>query len=130
MPFTDFQRDFYPSAPVRDAVLRSVQSQTLVLSQIAACNRLHEVEERLARWLLMVSDRLASESFFLTQEFLAEMIGARRTTVTLAAGSLQRSGLIEYKRGHIVIVDRSGLEDSACECYRIVRDLMPMVAPS
>ena len=100
-----------------------LKGQGLIVNQLAACNRLHEIEERLARWLLMVSDRMASDKFYLTQEFLAEMIGAQRSTVTLAAGSLQRSGLIEYRRGHIHILDRERMESVACECYPIVRDL-------
>ncbi|ADW69527.1 Crp/Fnr family transcriptional regulator [Granulicella tundricola] len=124
MSFAELRREFQSSEMLRTLILAEVQAQNLVLGQIAACNRLHELEERLARWLLMVSDRLESDHFTLTQEFLAEMIGARRTTVTLAAGSLQRSGLIEYKRGHIKILDREGLESAACECYPIVRDLI------
>jgi CRP-like cAMP-binding protein len=124
MPFAELEREFHSSEALRKLILSEVQGQNLVLGQIAACNRLHELEERLARWLLMVSDRLEDDHFVLTQEFLAEMIGARRTTVTLAAGSLQRSGLIEYRRGHIKILDREGLESAACECYPIVRDLI------
>ena len=124
MPFADLQREFLGSEVVRSLILQAVQAQGLILNQLAACNRLHEVEERLARWLLMVQDRVESEKFFLTQEFLAEMLSARRTTVTLAAGSLQRSGLIEYRRGNIHIVDHEGLEGAACECYPIVRDLV------
>ncbi len=124
MSFSELHKEFLTSEPLRTLVHQSIQGQSLVLSQIAACNRLHEVEERLARWLLMVQDRLGEDKFMLTQEFLAEMIGARRTTVTLAAGSLQRSGLIEYSRGHIHILDREKLETAACECYPIVRDLI------
>jgi CRP-like cAMP-binding protein len=90
---------------------------------MAACNRLHEAEERLARWLLMVRDRMESDTFYLTQEFLATMLGSRRTTVTAAAGTLQRKGLIRYSRGRIHIVDAAGLEGVACECYPTVRDL-------
>ena len=76
-----------------------MQHDNLVLSQLSACNRVHEVEERLARWLLMVSDRLGKSDLYLTQEFLAQMLGTRRSTVTVTAGALQRSGLIEYRRG-------------------------------
>lgn len=121
--FAELQKEFATYQPLRVLVLEAVQNQGLILSQLAACNRFHEVEERLARWLLMVQDRLGDDKFYLTQEFLAEMLGARRTTVTLAAGSLQRSGLIEYRRGHITILDREGMESVACECYKIVRDL-------
>ena len=96
----------------------------LALGQIAGCNRLHEVEARLARWLLMIQDRIRSGRFHLTQESLAEAIGARRSSVSLAAGNLQQSGLIEYNRGDICILDREGLEDAACECYSVIRELM------
>jgi CRP-like cAMP-binding protein len=124
LPYAELSKEFQKSESLRAAVLRFIQAQGLIGSQIAACNRLHEVEARLARWLLMVQDRLGRDSFYLTQEFLAEMIGARRTTVTLAAGSLQRASLIEYKRGNIRILDREGLIKTACECYPIVRDLI------
>jgi CRP-like cAMP-binding protein len=77
----------------------------------------------MARWLLMVSDRIGSDSMSLTQEFLAEMIGARRSTVTLTAGALQRAGTIEYSRGRVRIVDRQSLEDAACDCYRVTQRL-------
>jgi CRP-like cAMP-binding protein len=97
--------------------------QGFILGQLAACNRLHETEQRLARWLLMLRDRVDSKTFYLTQEFLATMLGARRTTVTLAASALQRKGLIKYSRGRIQIVDQEGLERAACECYRTVRNL-------
>lgn len=124
IPFVELRKEFLASEMLRSRILQCVQRQSLMLSQIAACNRLHEVEERLARWLLMVQDRIGDHMFALTQEFLAEMIGARRTTVTLAAGRLQQSGLIEYRRGHIHILDREGLESAACECYPIVRGLV------
>lgn len=124
MPFLDLQERFLKQGPLAQRVLECVQSHGFVLSQLAACHGLHEIEERLARWLLMVRDRLGSDRFDLTQEFLAEMLGARRTSVTLAAGTLQRTGLIEYRRGHIHIVDREGLESAACECYPIVRNLV------
>ena len=123
MSFADLNKEFLSNELLRSLILRNAQGQGLIVNQLAACNRLHEIEERLARWLLMVSDRMASDKFYLTQEFLAEMIGAQRSTVTLAAGSLQRSGLIEYRRGHIHILDRERMESVACECYPIVRDL-------
>lgn len=98
-------------------------SQVLAMevTQIAACNRLHEVEERLARWLLMTSDRVGSNDVPLTQEFLAQMLGTRRASVTVSAGILQRAGLISYTRGDVKITDRAGLEDASCECYGIMR---------
>jgi CRP-like cAMP-binding protein len=91
------------------------------LAQIAACNRLHEVDERLARWLLMSHDRIGSDALPLTQEFLAQMLGIRRASVSVAASILQRAGLIKYARGRVTIVDRSGLEEAACECYEAIR---------
>jgi CRP-like cAMP-binding protein len=123
--FDELQKEAFKSEPLLRGVLGFVQTHAFTLSQLAACTGLHEIEERLARWLLMVGDRLESERFNLTQEFLAEMLGTRRTSVTLAAGSLQRSGLIEYKRGHIHILDRNKLQSAACECYPIVRALLP-----
>jgi CRP-like cAMP-binding protein len=123
MPYKELQKDFLENEDLRESVLQCVQSQGYILGQLAACNRLHEAEERLARWLLMVRDRVDSENYFLTQEFLANMLGARRTTVTAAAGALQRKGLIKYSRGRIRIVDAGGLENVACECYRTVRRL-------
>lgn len=88
--------------------------------QIAACNRLHDIAERLARWLLMCHDRMESDNFPMTHEFLGEMLGTPRSTVTLAAGILQKDGL-EYSRGKIHIRDRQGLEKAACECYQTIR---------
>jgi CRP-like cAMP-binding protein len=124
MPFTELQQFFTAHSAVSQRILECVQGQGFILSQLAACHGLHEIEERLARWLLMVQDRLQSDHFELTQEFLAEMLGARRTSVTLAAGALQRGGLIKYSRGRIQVIDRTGLEKAACECYPIVRDLV------
>ena len=97
-------------------------SQTLALqsTQVAACNRLHEVEERLARWLLMSQDRIGSDSIPLTQDFLAHMLGTRRASVTVAAGILQKAGLITYARGAVKIVNRENLEDATCECYEVI----------
>jgi CRP-like cAMP-binding protein len=129
MPFADLQQLFLVPGPLSQRILECVQSQGFILSQLAACHGLHEIEERLARWLLMVRDRLESDCFELTQEFLAEMLGARRTSVTLAAGKLQRGGLIKYSRGRIEVIDRKGLEGAACECYPIVRDLVAQLYP-
>ncbi len=90
-------------------------------TQIAACNRLHQVEERLARWLLMSADRVGSSSVPLTQEVLGQMLGTRRSSVTVAAGVLQKAGLIDYTRGDVRIVQRAKLEQAACECYGLMR---------
>jgi len=92
------------------------------VSQSAACNRFHMVEARLARWLLMTHDRLRSDEFRLTQEFMSNMLGVRREGVNKAAGTLQQNRLISYSRGHLRILDRAGLEAVSCECYRVVRE--------
>jgi CRP-like cAMP-binding protein len=89
-------------------------------AQVAVCNRLHEVDERLARWLLMSQDRLGGDLVPLTQEFLAHMLGTRRSSVTVAAGLLQKAGLISYNRGEVTVTDRGRLEDAACECYELI----------
>ena len=91
------------------------------MAQSVLCGRLHSVETRMARWMLTAADRTESESIYITQEFLAHMLGSRRSTVTVAAGELQRKGLIEYSRGRVRIVDRPGLESASCECYNVVR---------
>ena len=95
--------------------------QTVQIAQSVLCNRLHSVEARMGRWLLTAGDRQQTDRLQLTQEFLAQMLGSRRSTVTVAAGKLQRQGLIEYTRGRVRIADRPGLEAVACECYSIVR---------
>ncbi len=120
---TDLRRAFRSSEEIRARILELIHVRVLTLSQIAACNRLHEAEERLARWLLMVQDRTDLDVLNITQEFLAEMLGAQRTTVTLVAGSLQRSGLIEYQRGRVKIINREELEAAACECYQNAKKL-------
>ena len=100
------------------------------ISQAAACNRLHSSEERLSRWLLMSHDRVGADEFMITQEFLGQMLGARRSTVSVSAGILQRAGLIRYVRGHVTIVDRAGLEAVSCECYAVIRhELDRVVSP-
>ena len=123
IPFKDLQKEFQENDEFHECVLHTIQTQGAILGQLAACNRLHEAEERLARWFLMVRDRMENDAFYLTQEFLAVMLGSRRTTVTAAAGALQRKGLIRYSRGRIHIVDSAGLEREACECYGTVRQI-------
>jgi len=95
-----------------------------ILNQIAqttACNQIHSVQQRMCRWLLMTHDRVGADEFQLTQELLAQMLGVRRPSVTVAAGLLQRAGLIHYQRGRIRIADRAGLEAASCGCYETVR---------
>lgn len=94
------------------------------VSQWVACNRLHSLEARCARWLLMTQDRVDGDEFLLTQEFLSYMLGVHRPAVSLAAGALSQAELIRYRRGRIKIVDRPGLEAASCECYRITRNAM------
>ena len=109
--------------------LLSRYSQALVgfVMQSTACNAVHSVEQRLARWLLMARDRMGSNEFPLTQEFAAMMLGASRPTVTVVAGTLQKAGLITYHRGVVAIVDRKKLEAASCECYRTATDLLNAV---
>ena len=124
MDFLAFQRSFFQDEHIHARVLQYAQYQTNILSQLGACNRLHEVEERLARWLLMVQDRVGESELLLTQEFLGFMLGSRRTTVTMIAGLLQRSGLIDYQRGKVRILNRENLISAACECYPITQKLL------
>ena len=117
------RRAFRTSDEVHDRILEFVQEQALVVSQMAGCNRLHEAEVRLARWILMAQDRTQSEVLNLTQEFLAQMLGTQRTTVTNIAGAMQRSGLLEYQQGRVKIPNRALLETAACECYGVAKKL-------
>jgi len=111
-----------PRCPV---LAKRIQQYGLFLamqgSQVAACNRLHDVEERMARWLLMSQDRVGGDDIPLTHEFLAHMLGTRRSSVTVAAGLLSKAGLITYNRGIVKIEDRSRLEEASCECYELLR---------
>jgi CRP-like cAMP-binding protein len=110
------------SAELRACLQRSTQGLMSLTAQTAACNRVHELPERLARWLLTAHDRLDTDRISITHEFLGMMLGTGRPTVTLAAGTLQKAGLILYSRGHVTIHDRKGLEAVACECYQVVHD--------
>jgi CRP-like cAMP-binding protein len=102
---------------LRRELLRYAHLKLALARQTVACNCFHAVEARLARWLLMTSDRVLSENFFLTQDSLADSLGVRRTTINLAAGPLKRRKLISYSRGRIRILDRKGLEAASCRCY-------------
>lgn len=108
-------------APFGAVVRDYTQALFSQISQAAACNRLHSNEERLSRWLLMSHDRVGVDEFVITHEFLGQMLGSRRATVTLSAGVLQAAGLIRYHRGRVVIVDRLGLEEVSCECYKVIK---------
>jgi CRP-like cAMP-binding protein len=114
-----FQKELARSASMRTVMLHYAHAFFNQVAQSAACNQFHSLEQRCCRWLLMTHDRMGSDEFLLTQEFLAMMLGVQRTGVTVAAGALQRAGLITYSRGNVAIVDRRGLERRACECYGI-----------
>ncbi|MEH2273864.1 MAG: Crp/Fnr family transcriptional regulator [Nostoc sp.] len=114
--------EFNRGGALQSLLLRYVQAQCTELGQGLACNRLHTIEERLARWLLTVTDRLESKDFLLTQEFIAQMLGVRRSGVTLAASTLNRAGIISYNRGRINILNRGILEDTSCECYQVIKN--------
>lgn len=116
------KEEFERPGELRRHLQKYVMANLVQSAQNAACNRLHTIGERLARWLLTCHDRIRSDRMPLTHEFLAQMLGAPRTTVTLAAGILHAAGLIDYSRGHVTIKNRSGLEKAACECYRVVRN--------
>lgn len=117
-----FQQLLSVAPDMRKALNRYVILLGMQVSQTAACNRLHEIEQRLARWLLMAEDSAASATLNITHEFLATMLGTDRPSVTLAAGLLQKAALIEYSRGSVKITNRSQLEAFACECYSVIRD--------
>ncbi len=112
---------------IRDTIMRYAQVTEAQLHQSAACNALHSIEARLCRWLLTCEDRVGDNVLPLTQEFLAMMLGVQRTSVTSAAQTLQRRGLIEYRRGRITILDRAGLEQGACECYKTIETVYDRV---
>lgn len=113
---------------LRDALNRYLYEFMVQVGQTTGCNRFHQIGERLARWLLMTHDRIDSDEFLLTQEFLAHMLGVRRAGVTLAARDLQKKKLIRYSRGNLTIINRKGLERAACGCYRAVNKLSAVKA--
>ena len=121
VPAAVLLEEFRRGGPCQLLLLRYTQALITQISQTAVCNRLHSVEQRLCRWLLLTHDRIESAELLLTQEFIANMLGGRRESVTRAARRLQEAGLIRYVRGHITVLDRQGLEAASCECYRVVR---------
>jgi CRP-like cAMP-binding protein len=116
------REEFARGGPFQHLLLRYIQAFITQLSQTATCNRLHPIEKRLCRWLLLSHDRVKSDKLLMTQEFISNMLGGRRESVTVAAGRLQDAGVIHYSRGHIVILDRKGLEANVCECYQVVKE--------
>lgn len=114
-------QEFNRPGPVQRLLLRYTQALIMQISQTAVCNRHHTIEQQLCRWLLLTLDRLNSEELTMTQELIASMLGVRREGITEAAGKLQNAGIIRYRRGHIMVLDRSGLETHVCECYNVVK---------
>ena len=115
------KREFNRGEKLQKLLLLYTQALLTQVSQSAACNRQHTIEERLARWLLSVQDCVLSDELPLTQEFIANMLGTRRSGVTVAAGMLQQAGMIRYNRGRITILNQQDLEETACECYRLIQ---------
>lgn len=114
--------EFRRGGKLHDLLLRHTQTLLVQIAQTCVCNRLHALEARLCRWLLMIHDRVQGNEFLLTQDIISMMLGAQRTGVTEAAGALQKQGIISYSRGRLVILERRKLEETACECYWIVRE--------
>ena len=121
LPRRLLKQEFDRAGPLLSLLLRYTQGLITQMTQTAACNRHHTVDQQLCRWLLMTLDRVPSGELVVTQELVASMLGVRREGITVAAGSLQRAGLIRYRRGHIAVLERKGLEARVCECYAVVR---------
>ena len=113
--------EFNRAGPMMRLMLRYTQALITQMSQTAVCNRHHSMEQQMCRWLLSTLDRLPSNELVMTQELIASMLGVRREGITETAGELQRAGLISYRRGHITVLNRAGLEARACECYNVVK---------
>ena len=125
-----FRAEMQRNGPLAEVVRRYAQGYLVMLSQTLVCVRAHRIEQRCARWLLMLHDRVNTDHFRLTHRELARMLGVRRATVSEVASRLQRLGLVRYERGSMTVVDRAGLENAACECYRIVqRELARLLTP-
>ena len=121
MPARIFSEQLNHSKSLRTALLHYAAAFFNQVAQSAACVTFHPIEQRCCRWLMMTRDRMPSDEFLLTQEFLAMMLGVRRTSVNAAMGKLQKQGLVRYSRGHLTILDRKALQGAACECYRITK---------
>ncbi|MDR3390797.1 MAG: Crp/Fnr family transcriptional regulator [Sulfuriferula sp.] len=121
LDYLSMMEEFNRAGIMMHLMLRYTQALITQVSQTAVCNRHHTIEQQLCRWLLLTLDRLESNELTMTQELIASMIGVRREGITEAAGNLQRAGLISYRRGHITVLDRSGLEVQVCECYQVVK---------
>lgn len=121
-PIEPLHAEFQKNEHIRDLFVSYSETLLSQVMQTVACNSLHTIEERMCRWLLMMHDRADGESLTYTHEFLAHMLGANRTSVTIAAQSLQNAGLISYRRGVMQVKDRAGLEKASCECYAVVKE--------
>jgi len=121
LPARVLKQEFARSGLIQQLLLRYTQALMTQMSQTAVCNRHHSVEQQLCRWLLLTLDRASSRELVMTQELVASMLGVRREGITEAAGNLQRAGVIRYRRGHIEVLERSGLEARVCECYAVVK---------
>jgi len=121
--------EFNKSGPVMHLLLRYTQALITQMSQTAVCNRHHTLDQQFCRWLLLSLDRLSGNKLVMTQELIANMLGVRREGVTEAALKMQKAGLIRYSRGHITILDRAGLEQRTCECYRVVKEEYDRLLP-
>jgi CRP-like cAMP-binding protein len=121
LPGRLLKQEFNRAGPAQRLLLRYTQALMTQMSQSAVCNRHHSVEQQLCRWLLLTLDRAPSRELIMTQELVASMLGVRREGITEAAGNLQRAGVISYRRGHIAVLERSGLETRVCECYAVVK---------
>ncbi|MEO8191140.1 MAG: Crp/Fnr family transcriptional regulator [Acidobacteriota bacterium] len=121
LPAAALRRSTAPGAPLHALLQRYTQALLSQIAQSGACNRLHPIDQRCTRWVLLTHDRVAGDEFPLTHEFLSLMLGVRRASVSTAASILQRAGYIRYRRGRITITDREGLEEASCECYKVIR---------
>ena len=121
LPAAAFRTALAETPALLGLLLRYVDAFHVQVAQSAACNGRHQIEQRLARWLLTTHDRVEGDTFLITQEFMSTMLGVRRPAVTLALGALQRAGLVRHSKGHAQVLDRPGLEAASCECYEIVR---------
>jgi CRP-like cAMP-binding protein len=123
------KEEFQHAGLMQRLLLRYTQALLTQIAQTAVCNRHHSLEQQLSRWLLLTLDRIPTNELIMTQELIASMLGVRREGITEAAGKLQRAGLISYRRGHIAVLDRKGLELHACECYAVVKKELARLLP-
>ncbi len=123
LPMVELEEIFKSSVPMHTGVLEFVQTVAILTGQLAACNALHTIEQRLARWLLVVQDRMQSDGYALTHEFLAEMLVVQRPTLSIVAAALQREGIIHYRHGFLNILKRDRLEAITCDCYAIAQNV-------